>query len=73
MTLPQRFKMNVFNPLLKTLRGDRVVVTARLIKTGATLVFAIADVADSAGTLCARGDGVIAVAGTDTAALKASS
>jgi len=44
--------------------GDSVTVVARLVKAGANLVFASAEVLDPRGTVCARADGIVAVAGT---------
>ncbi len=42
--------------------GDRFEVLGRLVRAGRSLVFATADLHDQSGQLCARCDGIVAVA-----------
>ncbi len=48
---------------LRPLHGDRVTAVARLVRAGPNLVFVRAEVEDSAGVVCARGEGIVAVSG----------
>ena len=50
---------------LRPLRGDRVMVEGRLERAGTNLVFATAEAMDSTGTVCARGQGIVAVSGKE--------
>ncbi len=43
--------------------GDRFEVLGRLVRAGRSLVFATAELHDENGQLCARCDGIVAVAG----------
>ena len=47
---------------LRPTRGDRVVVEARLIRSGTNLTFAAAEISDAEGRVTARCDGTVAVA-----------
>ena len=47
---------------LRPTRGDRVVVEARLIRSGTNLTFAAAEIFDGEGRVTARCDGTVAVA-----------
>ncbi len=47
--------------------GDRFEVLGRLVRAGRSLVFATADLHDQSGQLCARCDGIVAVAGEPAA------
>ena len=47
--------------------GDRFEVLGRLVRAGRSLVFATADLHDERGQLCARCDGIFAVAGAPPA------
>ena len=48
---------------VQPVRGDRFEVLGRLIRAGRSLVFAAAELLDESGQLCARCDGIVAVAG----------
>jgi len=48
---------------LRPVLGDRFDVVARVVRAGRSLVFAAADLHDDEGRLCARCDGMVAVAG----------
>ncbi len=67
-TLGQRsgtaqLNMHFIRPVL----GDRFEVLGRLVRAGRSLVFATADLHDQTGQLCARCDGIVAVAGKPAA------
>ena len=47
--------------------GDRFEVLGHLVKAGRSLVFATAELHDETGQLCARCDGIVAVAGASVA------
>jgi uncharacterized protein (TIGR00369 family) len=47
---------------LRPTRGDRVVVEARLLRSGTNLTFAAAEIFDGEGRVTARCDGTVAVA-----------
>ena len=47
---------------VRPVRGDRFDVLGRLVRAGSSLVFATADLHDESGQLCARCDGIVAVA-----------
>ena len=47
--------------------GDRFEVLGRLVRAGRSLVFATAELHDETGQLCARCDGIVAVAGAAAA------
>jgi acyl-coenzyme A thioesterase PaaI-like protein len=47
--------------------GDRFEVLGRLVRAGRSLVFATAELHDETGQLCARCDGIVAVAGASEA------
>ena len=47
---------------IRPVRGDRFEVLGRLVRAGGSLVFATADLHDQQGQLCARCDGIVAVA-----------
>ena len=47
--------------------GDRFEVLGRLVRAGRSLVFATAELHDEKGQLCARCDGIVAVAGESAA------
>lgn len=47
--------------------GDRFDVLGRLVRAGRSLVFATAELHDERGQLCARCDGIVAVAGVAAA------
>jgi uncharacterized protein (TIGR00369 family) len=47
---------------LRPTRGDRVVVEARLLRSGMNLTFAAAEIFDGEGRVTARCDGTVAVA-----------
>lgn len=51
---------------LRPVTGDRLEVVARPIRVGRTLVFAAAELTDERDAVCARCDGIVAVAGGDT-------
>jgi acyl-coenzyme A thioesterase PaaI-like protein len=48
---------------VRPLTGDRVEVVAWLVRAGRNLVFAAAEARDEQGTVCARGDGIVAASG----------
>ncbi len=48
---------------LRPVLGDRFEVLGRVVRAGRSLVFAAAELHDEQGTLCARCDGIVAVAG----------
>ncbi|MFQ5968790.1 MAG: PaaI family thioesterase [Acidimicrobiia bacterium] len=47
---------------VRPVMGDRFEVLGRLVRAGRSLVFATADLHDETGQLCARCDGIVAVA-----------
>ncbi len=47
---------------IRPVLGDRFEVLGRLVRAGRSLVFATADLHDESGQLCARCDGIVAVA-----------
>ena len=49
---------------IRPLNGDSVRVRARLIRAGANLVFASAEAFDEHAVVCARAEGIVAVAGS---------
>jgi len=51
---------------LRPVLGDRFEVLGRATRAGRSLVFAAAELFDERGTLCARCDGIVAVAGEPT-------
>ena len=62
-TLDQRsgtVQLNIH--FLRPVLGDRFEVLGRLVRGGRSLVFATADLHDETGQLCARCDGIVAVA-----------
>ena len=52
---------------LRPVLGDRFEVLGRLLRAGRSLVFATAELHDEQGQLCARCDGIVAVAGEQVA------
>ncbi len=58
-----QLNMHFLRPVL----GDRFEVLGRLVRAGRSLVFATADLHDERGQLCARCDGIFAVAGEPAA------
>lgn len=50
---------------LRPVLGDRFDTTARASRVGTNLVFSTAELVDERGVVCARCDGIVAVAGTD--------
>jgi acyl-coenzyme A thioesterase PaaI-like protein len=52
---------------LRPVLGERFEVHGHTTRTGKTLVFSFAELVDESGTVCARCDGIVAVAGGDTA------
>jgi len=52
---------------IRPVLGDRFEVLGRLVKAGRSLVFATAELHDETGQLCARCDGIVAVAGASAA------
>ncbi len=58
-----QLNMHFIRPVL----GDRFEVLGRLVRAGRSLVFATADLHDEGGQLCARCEGIVAVAGEPAA------
>ncbi|HTO89433.1 MAG TPA: PaaI family thioesterase [Thermoanaerobaculia bacterium] len=54
--------VNLSMTFFKATRGERIVAEARLVRAGMNLVFAAAEIFDSAGEVTARCDGTCAVA-----------
>jgi len=52
---------------LRPVLGDRFEVVGRTTRAGKTLVFSAAELVDERGAVCARCDGIVAVAGGDAA------
>lgn len=52
---------------IRPVLGDRFEVLGRLVRAGRSLVFATAELHDENGQLCARCDGIVAVAGESAA------
>jgi acyl-coenzyme A thioesterase PaaI-like protein len=50
---------------LRPVLGDRFEVLGRTVRAGKTLVFSAAELVDEQGIVCARCDGIVAVAGGD--------
>jgi uncharacterized protein (TIGR00369 family) len=50
---------------LRPVHGDRFEAVARAVRAGTNLVFSTAELVDERGVICARCDGIVAVAGTD--------
>lgn len=50
---------------LRPLRGDRVEVVGRPTRVGRSLAFVAAEARDGTGTVCALGDGIVAVVAGD--------
>lgn len=50
---------------LRPVLGDRFATVARATRVGTNLVFSSAELTDERGVVCARCDGIVAVAGTD--------
>ena len=50
---------------LRPVLGDRFEAVARQARVGTNLVFSSAELLDERGVVCARCDGIVAVAGTD--------
>ncbi|MBI4499848.1 MAG: PaaI family thioesterase [Gemmatimonadetes bacterium] len=50
---------------LRPVLGDRFETLARAVRAGTNLVFSTAELVDERGVICARCDGIVAVAGTD--------
>ena len=53
--------VNLSMSFIRPTRGDRVVAEARLVRAGANLIFASADILDGAGEVTARCDGICAI------------
>ena len=52
---------------LRPVLGDRFEVVGHAVRAGKTLVFSAAELVDENGVVCARCDGIVAVAGGDVA------
>ena len=50
---------------LRPVMGDRFETVARAVRAGTNLIFSTAELVDERGVICARCDGIVAVAGTD--------
>jgi len=50
---------------LRPVLGARFETVSRVTRVGTNIVFAAAELLDDRGVVCARGDGIVAVAGTD--------
>lgn len=50
---------------LRPVHGDRFETVAQTSRVGTNLVFSTAELKDERGVVCARCDGIVAVAGTD--------
>ena len=50
---------------LRPVLGDKFVTVAHTTRVGTNLVFSAAELRDERGVVCARCDGIVAVAGTD--------
>lgn len=50
---------------LRPVEGDRFSVSGKPVRVGRNLVFCTAELEDGLGTVCARCDGIVAVAGGD--------